>query len=136
MGNRNVFGTIFGLIVIVVIAWGGYSSYRSHRPNTSGPRQAIFLADGQVYFAYASSLNNQIVRLKEVYYLRAKDSIQPSEKNSTPPATQNVDLIKLGDELHGPTDEMFINRDRINFIETMKDDSKISQSIKDYKAKK
>ena len=135
MGNRNMLGTILGLIVAVVIVWGGYSSWRSYQPDTSGPRQAVFLADGQVYFAYASSIRNGVVKLKEIYYLRAKENIQPSDKTTTP-ASQDVDLIRLGDELHGPTDEMLINRDRINFIETMKDDSKINQSIKDFKEKK
>ena len=68
MNNKNYLGTVFGLVVVVLVVWGGYSSWKSRQPDTSGPRQAIFLGDGQIYFGYASSMRNQIVTLVDVYY--------------------------------------------------------------------
>jgi hypothetical protein len=47
--------------------------------------------------------------------------------------TANINLVKLGAELHGPTDEMRINRDHILFIEDLKDDSQVVQGIKRFK---
>ncbi len=132
--NSKFLGKIFGLIVIALVVWAGYDSWQSRRPDTSGPRQAIFLADGQIYFGYASSMRNQIITLVDVYYLLPSAAL--TDKNATPATSQKVDLIKLGvggeDDLIGATDRMEINRDGIKYIEDMKDDSQINQKIKTY----
>lgn len=136
--NKKLFGTVLGLIIIVAALWFGYSSIQSRQPDTSGPRQAIFLGDGQIYFGYASSMRNEIVTLVDVYYLLPS----PTANNSIsgPATAQKVDLIKLGvggvDDLVGAIDKMEINRDAIKYIENMKDDSQINQKIKDYLSKK
>lgn len=136
--NKKLFGTVLGLIVVVAVLWSGYSSWQSHRPNTSGPRQAIFLGNGQVYFGYASDLRNQIVTLQDVYYLRSQSSLTAADSKTpaTPPPTATIDLIKLGDEIYGPTDVMQINRDSITHIEEMKSDSQINQKIGEFLNKK
>ena len=41
-------------------------------------------------------------------------------------------LIKLGNEIHGPLDSMLINRDHVVIIEDLKDDSRVVQAINDY----
>ncbi|MBU2575853.1 hypothetical protein KKF64_02080, partial [Patescibacteria group bacterium] len=45
-----------------------------------------------------------------------------------------LSLVKLGNELHGPTDSMFINRDHVLFVEDLKDDSNVVQAIDNYKS--
>lgn len=133
MNNKNYLGTVFGLVVVVLVVWGGYSSWKSRQPDTSGPRQAIFLGDGQIYFGYASSMRNQIVTLVDVYYFLPSPSA--TDKTATL-AAQKVDLIKLGaggaDDLVGAKDRMEINRYAIKYIEVMKDDSQVNQKISDY----
>lgn len=132
--NNNFFRTLLTVIVLIVLAGYGYSSWKSYQPNTSGPRQVIFLADGQSYFGYASSMRNRVVILTGVYYLQTPVGSQAN--GNTTPATQEVNLVKLGEELHGPQDKMYINRDRITFIEDMKDDSQVNQKIKEHLEKK
>jgi len=131
--NRKFLGTVLGVVVVVAVLWYGYSSWQSRRPDTSGPRQAIFLSDGQIYFGYASSMRNQIVTLVDVYYLLSSPSATDATATS---ATQKVDLIKLGlgggDDLIGSEDRMEINRDGIKYMEDMKDDSQINKKISDY----
>mgnify|MGYP001578633364 CR=1 FL=1 len=135
--NNKMFGTIFGLVVAVLVIWGGYNSWQSYRPDTSGPRQAIFLGDGQIYFGYASSLRNKVVTLVDVYYLLPASS---TDKTPIPTTAQKIDLIKLGlggdNDLVGAKDKMWINRDAIKFVEEMKDDSQVNQKIKEYLNKK
>lgn len=136
MNNNKMFGTVIGLVIILALAWGAFSSMQSHKPNTKGPRQALFLADGQIFFGYASDLKNQVVTLTDVFYLRSQSSLTPADPKATAtPATNAVDLIKLGDEIYGPTDEMHFNRDRITHMEDMKADSQINQKIKEFKEK-
>jgi len=47
-----------------------------------------------------------------------------------------LQLIKLGKELHGPKDQMVLNRDHILFIEELSSDSKVVKSIEKYNQEK
>lgn len=76
------------------------------------PWSAVFLNNGQVYFG---RLNG--TKLTNVYY--------PVPNASS---TQ-IDLIKLGNEVHKPTDEINFNPQAILFTETLSDDSEILKSI-------
>jgi len=40
-----------------------------------------------------------------------------------------LELVKLGNELHGPEDQMSVNRDQILFIEKLKADSQVVKTI-------
>lgn len=104
--------------------------------------QAVFLTNGQVYFGKLEFEHGWVV-LNEVYYLQLAEDLQPASAadtntNSTPNTNQNqqqkIQLVKLGAELHGPEDEMFIAKDKVLFWENMKDDSKVMQSIKQYRS--
>ena len=43
-----------------------------------------------------------------------------------------MQLIKLGSEIHGPDDEMIINKDQVLFFENLKTDSTVAKSIASY----
>ena len=95
--------------------------------------QALFMTNGQVYFGKLSNVDGNYTKLKDVYYLQVQQAVQPAtdDKKTDP----KVSLTKLGNELHGPTDEMNISRDQILFWENLKDDSTVVKAIKDYKDK-
>ncbi len=92
--------------------------------------QAVFLNDqnGQVYFGKLSLVNSKFYRLTDIFYVRV-EQVQPD----TGEAAQNISLAKLGSELHGPEDEMFIAKDKVLFWENLKDDGKVVTAIEDYK---
>lgn len=120
--------TIIIAIAIILIAAGaaGYFVNKKYLlDKKSDERQAVFLTNGQVYFGYISHSNDQIVELEDIYYLKTTTDLQ-NNSTTTPP---KVSLIKLGSELHGPEDQMFINRDQILFFENMKNSSKIMDAI-------
>ena len=89
--------------------------------------QAVFLDNDQVYFGQLDNANQTYATLTDIFYLQIGQPLQPSD-----PAT-NVNLIKLGGELHGPIDQMTINREHILFIEDLRADSQVVQAIKSYK---
>ena len=89
--------------------------------------QAVFLTNGQVYFGKVTSVNQQYLDLKDIYYLNVNQQVQPNQEQGQ---DSNVSLVKLGNELHGPEDEMFIEKDKIIFWENLKDDGKVVQAIK------
>lgn len=96
--------------------------------------QAIFLnsQDGQVYFGKMKVFNQDIYQLTDIYYVRVENPIQPEGVNQ--PAQPNISLAKLGNELHGPQDAMFIRRDQVLYWENLKDDGQVVTAIKEFKA--
>src|SRR3989344_8570116 len=88
--------------------------------------QAVFLTNNQVYFGHLSKKGDDMYKLTDIFYLRINQTLQPS--NDQP----NVNLVKLGSELHGPEDEMFIPKSQVSFWENMKEDSQVVGAIKAY----
>ena len=126
---------LLGVITIVVIvgAFGklgvGYGLLPSPDfPTTSGGAwQAVFLTNNQVYFGHLVNYDRTYALLRNVFYIQVSSSqnLQPE----TPGAAPQLNLIKLGGELHGPEDAMFIPKDKILFWENMKADSQVVKAI-------
>ncbi len=97
--------------------------------------QAIFLnsQDGQVYFGKLGIYNTDTYVLSDIYYVRVENPVQP-EGQKQQNSQANISLAKLGNELHGPEDVMYIARDQVLFWENLKDDGQVVKAIKDYKA--
>lgn len=93
--------------------------------------QAVFLSDqnGQVYFGKLKTVNNDYYQLSDIFYIR----VENNQAKDAQAAQQNISLAKLGNELHGPEDLMFISKEKVLFWENLKDDGKVVQSIKEYK---
>lgn len=96
--------------------------------------QAVFLdsQDGQVYFGKLGVYNKDLYVLTDIYYVRVENPVQPEGQNQQQQAS--ISLAKLGNELHGPEDVMFISRDKVLFWENLKDDGQVVKAITDYKA--
>ncbi len=94
--------------------------------------QAVFLSNNQVYFGKLSNRSAQYAALSDIYYLQITQPLQPRGAGQQP--VPNINLVKLGGELHGPTDKMEINRDHILFIEDLKADSQVVVAIAAYKS--
>lgn len=90
--------------------------------------QAVFLTNGQVYFGHLSSVNDEYVSLQNIYYLQ-EDTQNLQTQEAQAQNQPNLKLIKLGNELHGPEDQMFIGRDKIIFWENLKNDGRIAGEI-------
>ena len=97
--------------------------------------QAVFLTNGQVYFGKLSGLTASYATLKDIYYLQVTNPPiqgQGSQDQAQQQAQQQLSLVKLGQELHGPVDEMHINRDQILFYEDIREDGRVMQAIRQY----
>lgn len=114
-------------IVVVAIALLCYSGKQkeSHFVDRS-KEQAVFLTNGQVYFGNITALNDKYLSLVGIYYLNSSNG---NSQTSTTNAQTSFSLVKLGCELHGPTDQMIINRDQVSFWENLKSDGKVAKAI-------
>jgi hypothetical protein len=149
---------IIVVLLAVVVGGGGLFLYKSggfslpgaaEGEKTTTPAKAsgyvaVFLTNNQVYFGKLANMAAQYPALTDVYYLRVQQALATGEGNvqvetktaAAGTARNELTLIKLGDELHGPTDEISLNRDHILLIEDLKEDSKVVKAIQQFKNKK
>lgn len=141
--KKKLISIIAAVLVAAVLALGALYFLNSRGNNIdSGKYQAVFFTNGQVYFGKLHQGDADTMKLTDVFYLQADQAAADSEDSKNPQATSgdqaanNLQLIKLGNEIHGPLDEMIINRDQVLFYENLKPEGKVSQSIKQYVEKK
>lgn len=135
-GNKKkltaLVGGIAALLMVGVIGW---LVYQSGMPATidRSKYQAVFLSNGQVYFGKLQTLSGGYFKLTDIFYLQAQNKdASKNPQDAAAAQAQDVQLIKLGSEVHGPDDEMVIDKDQILFFENLKKDGKVSDSIKQY----
>lgn len=97
----------------------------------SSQYQALFLTNGQVYFGKLEQADEDTIKISDIYYLQVQQEVQPKEGAEQEGETQ---LVKLGEELHGPEDEMYIDRSQVLFWENLKQGSKVTSAIDAYKS--
>lgn len=119
-------------VVILVLVRGDGLVIRS-----PGAYQAVFLDNGQVYFGKLESLNKDFLSLRDIYYLRAGIPVQQGSSQADPSLSgAQLDLIKLGSELHAPKDEMIINKGHVLFYEDLNESGEVMKLIRKHKAGK
>lgn len=121
---------LFSATVLLLSIAGLFYTGRSHEASLvdKTKKQAVFLTNGQVYFGQVKGINSQYVDLQDIYYLNSSST--DSKSSSTP---TSFSLVKLGCELHGPMDEMIINRAQVSFWENLSTTGKVAKAIDQWK---
>lgn len=134
MGKRLFFvlATILAFMGIVGLASRGYNSVTADHAVNGKEYQALFLTNGQVYFGKLSQTDSNYVKLTSIYYLQVQQQVQPPANSSTSTQSPQVSLAKLGSELHGPEDSMYVAKAQVLFWENLKTDGKVAQAIASY----
>lgn len=130
---------IFTILAVIAVAIGGWYVWTNTRSTAvaidSDTYQAVFFTNGQVYFGKLQQANQDYLKLTDIYYLQTQSGGTSDAENPQETSTDqnNVQLIKLGDEIHGPEDMMMIAKGQVVFYENLKTDGKVAQSIAKYK---
>ena len=128
---------VLGLIVLGLgwfifrIATGNYNEF-AVKPNQY---QAVFLNNNMVYFGKISNVDGSYVKLTNNYYLQVQGQQGQQQAQQEQGQQPQVSLAKLGNELHGPEDTMYIDRKSILFWENLQANGRVVQAIKDYQSK-
>lgn len=122
-----LFGVTILAVAILTLLYVGNSKETDYVD--SDKHQAVFLTNGQVYFGKIKNINRQYVDLQGIYYLNVNQQVQPNQKDANTSTNNNVTLVKLGCELHGPIDQMLINREQITFWENLKTNGEVAKAI-------
>ncbi len=120
--NKSIIVAI--CVVIVLLSAIAYMQYRN-TIDINESYSAVFLTNGQVYFGQLSNQSRNWIKLDDVYYFQLDNEVDGLDKD-------DISLIKLGNELHGPRDFMDIQVSNILFIEELTQDSKVVQAIQNY----
>ncbi len=138
---------VLGVIILVLVVVGVLFRSKLFAPKNVMPDagsdvsayQAVFLSNGQVYFGRLSAANSDYPILTDIYYLQVVQPPLQGQQSGTATAPdqtaqQQISLVKLGNELHGPVDEMHISKTQILFYEDLKSDGQVVKAIEAYKA--
>lgn len=122
------------VLILVAVGVGAKVAYKiKTKFVTTSEYQAVFLANNQVYFGKLE-MGHKWVILRDIYYLqRETTDLQPATASASNTDQSQIKLVKLGSELHGPEDIMYIASDKVMFWENLKGDSKVVQLIKQNK---
>jgi hypothetical protein len=139
-GDRGGGGWLSKILAVSLILAAVVATYASRAVSgtmsdmavKSKAYQAVFLTNGQVYFCKLSKVDASYVKCQDIYYLQVQQQVQPKDQNQQ--QQPQVSLAKLGGELHGPEDVMYVARQQVLFWENLKDEGKVTKAIKDYKA--
>lgn len=132
---KQTFISIGAVLVVAIVVLAALSFYRSTTAAAidTSKYQAVFLNSGAVYFGKLQILNAGYMKITDVYYLQTQENDATNPQPAASSSSTNLQLVKLGSELQGPTDEMIINKDQVTFFENLKSDGKVTQSIEKFK---
>ena len=118
------------ILIVIILGCIGYATFfiLNNRIPSFDPLAyyAVFLENGQVYFGKIENMSRGDIVMSKVYYLQVADNSTGQLED----VQSRFNLVKLGSELHGPTDELFINKNKVLFYEKLRQDSKVVESIK------
>ncbi|OYW85320.1 hypothetical protein B7Z17_02520 [Candidatus Saccharibacteria bacterium 32-49-10] len=127
------------VIVILAVALAGVLAWTFIGKSGAGATgidmgryQAVFLINGQIYFGKMSNFSDTSYKLTNIYYPQAETTTDEEGATATD-TSGGIQLIKLGEEVHGPEDTMFISKDQILYYENLREDSRVSQLIEQNK---
>ncbi|HWQ99309.1 MAG TPA: hypothetical protein VN397_00485 [Candidatus Methylomirabilis sp.] len=120
-----------GFFVAATLALASYEFVIKPQAVTSAPREGLygaFLTNGQVYFGVIERDFGDRVVLVNVFYPKARSGAvaEPSQQD-------DLQLIKLGNELYAPEDRIEINAKQLLYLAKLKDDGKVGKAIREYK---
>ena len=135
--KRKFLFITFFLFIALVMAAGVYLLYQSNTSSgiNKSEYQAVFFTNGQVYFGKLQNFDKDSMTLTDIFYLQAQSTATSSNPQPTSNAS-DVQLVKLGNEVHGPEDQMVINKSQILFFENLSKTGKVSDSIIKYQQDK
>ena len=130
-----------GSVLVLALALVGFLFLERLKEGNTQPAdkyQAVFLTNGQVYFGKLSNPTRDYLTLRDIYYLQVtqpplQGSVGQTQQQATQGQQPQVSLVKLGNELHGPEDEMYISRSQLLFYEDLKEDGQVVKAIREYK---
>ena len=128
--NYKIWLAILLLIIIIGLAAWLVFLYKGTPVNNNLKFKAVYLENGQVYYAKVVKEDNLNVYLDDVYYIDTQEVTMPSATGGEETTTTTVPvLVKRGQELNKPQGWLELNRSKVVAIEEVGPDSEIIKEI-------
>ncbi len=129
--NVKAFVILAVVLAILGAAWWMLGKFSAGLPGyiDTSKYQSVLLSNNNAFYGKISEMTTDHIVLKDVFYIQQPTATEGEDANK-------FELIKRGDELHGPYDSMLINRSQVIYVENLKDDGKVAQTIKSYQSSK
>lgn len=123
---------IVAICLVLVAGWLAWTNLRGAGSIAgSGKYQAVTVTDGQIYFGKLSVVDKQHVKLTNAYYLQAEVGETATENSDQSTDQNNVKLIKLGNKIYGPDDEIVIAKSQVVSYENLNPSGQVAEWLKD-----
>lgn len=134
--RKGLIWAIAAVLAVTIIAAGIWFAVSQAQKGATGINtsryQAVFLVNGQIYFGKLEDFNATSFKLTNIYYPQAQTADEEGAAQNQ--QASGIQLIRLGEEVHGPESEMFISKDQILYYENLKEDSRVTQLINQNKS--
>ena len=126
MTRLSIVRTLILILIAGAVVGIGRFAYESAQGAGAG-YSAVLLTTGDIYFAKVVGEQGHYTMLRDIYYPQVAQNADGTQ-------AQDVQIVKFGNELHGPKDEIRVNRDHIFMIQPLRSDSRVLETIAEYKA--
>lgn len=123
--KKKTIGAVAAIIVVLAAAkiiW--FSSISPDRKLY----QAVFLNSNQIFYGTLHRSYSRNPYLTDVYFLNAKGPTLDTK--GKPTGQESFDVVKRGNEIHRPTDRIYLSEKNILYWENVGDDSLVAQAIR------
>ncbi len=121
------------VLILIILVLAGLMVYTFKFKGTvvAPPNfKAIYLDNGQVYYAKVVKEDGLNIFLDEVYYVETKEQLLPATEEGKEPQRVTLPvLVKRTDASYKPQGWLQINRQKVVAIEALSNDSQILQEI-------
>lgn len=114
-------------ILIAVGAWWLLAPHNQQRI-ADDRYQAVFLDDGKVFFGKLQNTDGHFLTLRDAYYTQTPASV--SDDNTSLQTADQINLVKVGEEVYGPENSMAIRTDQVLFWQNLTADSQVAEAIR------
>lgn len=122
---------VIAVVAVIVIWWmlkgtngGSTSGGAISTLSGKGTYQVVFLDTDQAYVGKIKE-EGEYIRVNDAFRLLVDQGTEADKQT-------NVQLIKIDESFHGPTDSLLINRDHVTLLQELRADSKLLETIKNY----
>ncbi|MFA6521078.1 MAG: hypothetical protein WCT53_01700 [Candidatus Gracilibacteria bacterium] len=117
---------VFVLIIVAIVMLWKNIRYTEVVSPEKDLYQTVFLKDGQIFVGKLNEIYTSFPYLTDVYYPQ-------NPRLFVIPSLRTVSLIKRGNELHAPTDKLYMTRENISYWENVGEGSVVAKTIKTQK---
>lgn len=131
--KRWIWLAVLGMLIFVIVGSFAYKVMNSAAAKIESDKyQVVFAGNNQAWFGKLHILSDGSYQMTDVFYYSGQTTSSAQRPNAD---AQTPELVKMGSELHGPTDQIIFSKDQVVFWENLRSDSKVSQAIATYKKK-